>query len=111
MPRDALVLLEDILEACEKIARYTAELSIDAFRQDAKTLDAVARNLEIIGEAAKKLPADVRNEMSGIEWNRIAGLRDVLIHNYFGIDADIIWDVVQTKIPALRTQVAARLQK
>lgn len=111
MPRDALVLLEDILEACEKIARYTAELSIDAFRQDAKTLDAVARNLEIIGEAAKKLPADIRNEMSGIEWNRIAGLRDVLIHNYFGIDADIIWDVVQTKIPELRAQVAARLQK
>jgi len=111
VPRDALVLLDDIAEACRRIARYTAGLSIDDFRNDEKTLDAVARNLEIIGEAAKKLPSDIREEMSSVEWNRIAGLRDVLIHNYFGVDADIIWDVVQTKVPELAATVTARLRR
>lgn len=110
MPRDFTVFLEDILEACGKIGRYTSELSLEQFRQDEKTIDAVVRNLEIIGEAAKKLPENTRTEIT-VDWKRIAGLRDVLIHDYFGIDVEIIWDIVQTKVPDLFREVSSYLRK
>ncbi len=110
MPRDVTVFLEDILDACGKIGRYTSELSLEQFRQDEKTIDAVVRNLEIIGEAAKKLPEDTRTGIA-VDWKRIAGLRDVLIHDYFGIDVEIIWDIVQTKIPDLFREVSSYLNK
>lgn len=85
MPRDARLFLDDILDACRKIRRYTVELTLEQFRSDEKTLDAVVRNLEVIGEAAKKLPHQLRNRIIDVEWQRIAGLRDILIHDYFGI--------------------------
>jgi uncharacterized protein with HEPN domain len=110
VPRDVTVFLEDILEACGKIGRYTSELSLEQFRQDEKTIDAVVRNLEIIGEAAKKLPENTRTEIA-VDWKRIAGLRDVLIHDYFGIDVEIIWDIVQTKVPDLFREVSSCLSK
>ena len=110
MPRDFTVFLEDILEACGKIGRYTSDLSLEQFRQDEKTIDAVVRNLEIIGEAAKKLPENTRTEIT-VDWKRIAGLRDVLIHDYFGIDVEIIWDIVQTKVPDLFREVSSYLRK
>ena len=105
MPRDEVVFLEDILEACGKIDRYTSGLTIEQFRGDEKTVDAVVRNLEVIGEAAKRISPATREKMSSIEWPRIAGLRDVLIHGYFGIDLDIVWDIVETKVPPLRDTV------
>lgn len=111
MPRDFRVYLEDILGAIGKIKRYTKELSKQAFAGDDKTLDAVVRNLEVIGEAAKQLPADLRAREPGIDWQKIAGLRDVLIHQYFGIDVDILWDVIQNKLPALEAAVAALLRE
>jgi uncharacterized protein with HEPN domain len=101
MPRDYKVYLEDILEAIGKIQRYTANLSQEAFSGDERTLDAVVRNLEIIGEASKKVPGKIRSKYPEVEWKRIAGLRDILIHEYFGIDIDIIWDIVQNKLPVL----------
>lgn len=101
MRREASVFLADIVKACEKVSRYTEGLSQEQFRADDKTRDAVVRNLEIIGEAAKKIPDDLRREMPGVEWQRIAGLRDVLIHEYFAVDVDIVWDIVQTKVPQL----------
>ena len=88
MPRDVRVHLDDILEACTRISSYTSELSLEHFRSDQKTVDAVVRNLEVIGEAAKKVPDEVRNVIP-VEWKRISGLRDVLIHEYFGIDIDM----------------------
>jgi uncharacterized protein with HEPN domain len=84
MPRDFKVYLEDILEAIGRIKRYTRGLSKQAFAGDDKTLDAVVRNLEVIGEAVKQLPADLRAREPRIDWQKIAGLRDVLIHQYFG---------------------------
>ncbi len=72
---------------------------------NSKTLDAVVRNLEIIGEAAKKVPGEVRSSAPDVEWKKIAGLRDILIHEYFGIDVNIIWDVVRNKLPALEDEV------
>lgn len=105
MPRDYKVFLEDIVEAIAKIRRYTAGLSHDAFSKDEKTLDAVVRNLEVIGEAAKKVPLKVRSKHRQVDWKKIAGLRDILIHEYFGVDIEIIWDILENKLPALETQV------
>lgn len=109
MPRDSSVYLEDILEAVARIQRYTQELPRDAFANDERTVDAVVRNLEVIGEAVKQLPAEVRSRAPAIEWQRIAGLRDILIHQHFGIDIEIVWDVVQTKLPDLGAAVRAIL--
>lgn len=107
MSRSVEVCLDDILEAARRIKRYTAGMSLAAFKQDTKTLDAVVRNLEIVGEAVKNLPAAFRKRHPSVEWRKIAGLRDILIHHYFGVDADILWDVVQNSLPLLERQVAA----
>lgn len=109
MPRDYSVYLEDILAAIAKIQRYTEGLSLEQFAEDEKTVDAVVRNLEVIGEAVKQLPGDFRSRHPGIEWQKIAGLRDILIHQYFGVDVDILWDVVQSKLTALETAVRQAL--
>lgn len=105
MPQDYRVYLDDILEAAGRIREYTAGLSLEELRQDTKTLDAVIRNLEVIGEAVKRLPEEVRRRQPDVEWKKVAGLRDILIHQYFGIDVEIIWDVVQHKVPLLARKV------
>jgi uncharacterized protein with HEPN domain len=83
-------------EASEKILRYTG-----GFVQNEPVYDAVLRNLEVLGEAAKKVPEDVRNRYLWVEWRAIAGLRDVLAHAYFALDDATLWDVVAQKVPAL----------
>ena len=111
MPRDYRVYLDDILEATARIRQYAGGLSLEALREDTRTLDAVVRNLEVIGEAVKKVPPEVRRQQPGIEWKKMAGLRDILIHEYFGIDVEIIWDIVQNKIPLLEQQVKRLLSE
>jgi uncharacterized protein with HEPN domain len=106
MPRDYKVYLEDMLGAVEKILRYTRGLSLDDLLLDEKTMDAVIRNLEILGEAAKRVPDFARRANPEVDWSRISGLRDILIHQYFGIDPAIVWDIVQNKLPALRRQIS-----
>ena len=105
MSRDYTLYLNDIRSACEKILRYTKGLALDTFLSDEKTFDAVVRNLEVLGEAAKHIPPQVRTQHPQIEWRKIAGMRDVVAHRYFGIDEDILWDVIQNRVPALLTQV------
>ncbi len=101
MPRDFEVYLEDIRQAISKIQNYTTGLTRDAFDQDDRTIDAVVRNLQIVGEAAKAIPESVRAAYPNVEWKKIAGLRDILAHQYFEVDLDIIWDVLQNKLPEL----------
>lgn len=105
MLRDYKVYLEDILQAVAKISKFTAGISKENLFNDEKTLDAVIRNLEVIGEATKKVPEDIRLKCQDVEWKKISGLRDILIHEYFGIDHTIVWDIIQNKLPALEKQI------
>ena len=110
MSRDYKLYLQDILEAIEKIESYLQGMSFQQFSQDELRIDAVLRNLEIIGEATKNIPPQVRQKYPAVEWRKIAGLRDVAIHAYFTIDLRIIWDVVQNKLPGLRGDVTKILE-
>lgn len=101
MSRDEMMYLQDIADSCNKVLRFTEGLTLSQLTGDEKTYDAVVRNLEIIGEAAKHISSDLRKRLPDLEWPKIAGMRDMLAHAYFGIDNDILWDVVQNKIPEL----------
>lgn len=92
--RDPLLLLDDMLQAALKIKRYTFELDYDSFISDEKTVDAVIRNFEIIGEAANRIDLDFRKLHPEIEWQRIRGFRNRIVHEYFGIDYEIVWEVI-----------------
>ncbi|MBL4656975.1 MAG: DUF86 domain-containing protein [Flavobacteriales bacterium] len=96
--RDAQLLLEDILESAQKILSYCENISFEDFLKDSKTIDAVIRNFEIIGEAANRLSPQFRNANSHIEWTRIRGFRNRIVHDYFGIDYEIVWTIVQDNI-------------
>ena len=101
MSRDRRLYLDDMLEAIRRIREYTRAQDERAFLADQKTQDAVIRNLEIIGEAAGRLPANVESEAPGVEWRKIRGLRNVLAHEYFGVNLPIVWDVVENKLDSL----------
>jgi uncharacterized protein with HEPN domain len=100
--RPALILIEDIYEAIEKIERYVDTLELDLFIEDEKTSDAVVRNLEIIGEAASRLPKDFTEQHTNIDWPKIIGLRHRIVHDYFGVDLNIIWQIVHNELPIFK---------
>ena len=100
--RDWRLFLKDIRDCVTRVIDYVGTMSRDEFFHDPKTVDAAMRNLAIIGEASKKIPADARRKYSAVEWKKMAGLRDIVVHDYFGIDEDIIWDVVSVRIPELK---------
>ncbi|MEL6534558.1 MAG: DUF86 domain-containing protein [Bacteroidota bacterium] len=99
--RDNRLLLADIIEATSKISRYTHELSLESFLADEKTIDAVARNLEIVGEAYNQLTEEFRANHSVIPWRQLTGLRNRIIHEYFGVDLEIIWEIIQNDLKKL----------
>lgn len=103
--RDPELLLEDILECAGKIARYTKGISIEVFRQNNMLQDAVVRNLEIIGEAVRKLPEDFLEKHPDLPWREIAALRNILAHAYFGLDLEIIWTLAIEETPSLSNQI------
>ena len=103
--RSDLDLLEDILICMDKIHKYIDGITYDGFENDSKTQDAIIRNIEVIGEAAKQLSDDIRQKYHNVPWKEIAGTRDRLIHGYFGVNIDIIWEIVTIDIPKLKTEI------
>lgn len=99
--RETSLLLEDILEAGNKILSFTAGMSFDDFLADDKTVDAVVRNFEIIGEAANRVPEEFKTDHPEIEWRRMVGLRNRIIHEYFGIDYETVWKIKNENIAEL----------
>ena len=105
MPRDLGLYLEDMIEAVRRLQEYLRGMTREAFVADPRTVDAVVRNLEILGEAAKNVPEPIRLRAPDVEWRKIAGLRDVLVHSYFQLDLAIVWDVATTKVPLLAVPI------
>ena len=108
--RDYKLYLDDILQAIQKIEKYTKGLSADKLKKEDLVVDGIVRNLEIIGEAAKNMPQDIKKDHPDIEWKKIAGLRDILAHEYFAIDLEILWDIVKNKLPELKAKITILLK-
>ncbi|MBI5233022.1 MAG: DUF86 domain-containing protein [Deltaproteobacteria bacterium] len=103
--------LEDIQEAINLIGLYTKGLTYRKFLEDRKVQDAVVRNLEVIGEASKNIAATFKAKYPDVPWKKVAGLRDKLIHFYFGIDYKIVWNIAKKELPKLLKQVKAILKQ
>jgi uncharacterized protein with HEPN domain len=107
--RDWRLYADDIIEACGKIRRFVEGMSYEAFVADELKRDAVLRNIEIIGEAAKNLPDDVIAKAPDIPWRKVRGMRDVLAHGYFGLEIKVVWSTATTKIDDIERAVRALL--
>jgi len=103
--------IRDILASIERIIEYTINLDFEQFRSDPKTFDAVVRNFEIIGEAAAHVPEEIVADHSEIPWQDMRDMRNVLAHEYFGINENIVWDTIQDDLPPLVSQLKSLLEK
>lgn len=103
--RNWKLFVVDILESIKKIERYIAGFSYNEFINDEKTIDAVVRNLEIIGEATNQIPMEIRQRNKEVPWSQIVGLRNRLIHGYFVIDYEIVWYIANNELPELKKQI------
>jgi uncharacterized protein with HEPN domain len=103
--RSSKLLVEDMIESVEKILQYTHNLSFEEFLKQSMAREAVYRNLEVLGEAADKIPQRIAELHSGIPWQKMIGLRNILIHGYFGIDDHIVWNVVVNILPQLKNDL------
>ena len=104
-PRDWKIRISDILGAIDKIARYTANHTRKTFEADDKTVDAVLRNITIIGEATTHVPEEVEARLPTAPWSEMRGMRNIVVHEYFGVDFDILWETVQHDLPPLVSQL------
>ena len=103
--RDVRFLLDDILSSIAKIQRYVGTMNREQFLDDEKTIDAVVRNVEIIGEATCQLPTEFTLKFPAIPWHQMAGLRNRIVHEYFGLDLEIIWAIIEQYLPVLQKQI------
>ena len=106
MKKDVSVFVEDIMEGIEKIERYVEGMSKKEFLEDSRTQDAVIRRLEVMGEAVKNIPQEFRDEYPKIPWKQIAGMRDILIHGYFGVNLERIWNTLKEDVPDLKKKIS-----
>lgn len=108
--KDYKLFVEDILMAMNKIERYIKGLTYETFVENDMAIDAVIRNLEIIGEASKNLPEEVKVKYPDIPWKRMVGLRNIAIHEYFGVDLEIIWEIITRNLPETKPKIEAMLK-
>ncbi len=111
MKRDYGLYVEDILVSIRKIAEFIGDMDFDEFTRDEKTSSAVMLKLEIIGEATKNIPADLRERYSDLPWSDMAKMRDKISHGYFSINYEIVWNVIKKQLPALEPEIARMLDE
>lgn len=111
MRKDPRFFIKHILESIKWIEEYTRGISKDDFLRSTQIQDAVIRRLEIVGEATKNIPTGLKEKYSDISWRQMAGIRDVLIHEYFGVDFDLLWNVVKKDLPDLKQKISKILRK
>jgi uncharacterized protein with HEPN domain len=109
--REWKLYVEDILESLGLISQYIGVMGFDDFKKDRKTIDAVARNLEIIGEASKFIPDYIKREYSDVDWAGIVGLRNRIAHDYFNISISIVWYIIKDELPSLSKQMSQILER
>lgn len=109
--REWKLYLEDILESMSLVKQYVENMDIDDFRKDRKTTDAVIRNLEIIGEAAKFIPDDIKIKYQEVDWKGIIGFRNRATHVYFTISLDVVWHIIKNELPVLNYQMRRILEE
>ncbi len=103
--RDPKLLIDDIIESGSKILEYIGDMDFESFLKDSKTVDAVIRNFEIIGEAANRLPDEYKDSYSSIDWHKIRGFRNRIVHDYMGIDYQIVWQIKENFLPNLLVEL------
>lgn len=103
--RDSKLYVKDIIDSIEKIEQYTKGLSLEKFKKEDLILDAVTRNFEIIGEASKNIPEAIKSQYPDLPWKEMAGMRDKVIHEYFGVDFDIVWKTISTRLTSLKNSL------
>ena len=111
MKRTFVLYLKDILEAIERIESYVKGCTFEQFAKNTLVIDAVVRNFEIIGEATKRIPVEIKQENPLIKWKEMAGMRDKLAHEYFGVDIDILWKTAINRLPALKPHIEELLRE
>lgn len=111
MPRNYKIYLNDILESIANIEEYTKGVSFEEFSGERMREDAILRNLMVIGEAVKNIPEDIRSKSPKTEWGEMAGLRDILIHQYFGADLETIWGIIKDELPRLKRDINSLIKK
>jgi uncharacterized protein with HEPN domain len=109
--RDYKLYLKDILAALESIEGFVEGMDFESFKKDDKTSSAVVRKFEIIGEAAKNIPGRVKDEYKSVPWKEMAGMRDRLIHLYFGVDYELVWKTIKNRLPALKAPLMEVFEK
>jgi uncharacterized protein with HEPN domain len=103
--RDFTDYIKDILSSIQDVEEFTSGITFEDFLKDKKTIKAVIRSLEVLGEASKKIPDDVKTRYPRIPWKRMAGMRDKLIHEYFGVDLEIVWNAAKKELPPVKSSI------
>lgn len=111
MKKDPLIFIEHILDSIGKMEIYTKNITKDKLKDNTQVQDAIIRRIEVLGEAVRNLPEEFKNRYPQIEWKEIIRTRDKIIHHYFGVDLEIVWDIVQNDLPKLKKQIELILQE
>lgn len=109
--REWNLFIEDILESIELIESYVVNMDIEYFKKDRKTIDAMVRNFEIIGEASRNIPDEIKTKYRNVDWKGMIGLRNRIAHGYFGINLTIIWEILKRELPLLKERMKQILEK